>query len=354
MSTDSVFFPNIVGNEALKHRLSKDIAENMLSHAYIIEGQVGSGRHTVALNVAAAIECEVEGGEIDLFGSVKQTKRPCGECASCKKILEGKSPDILIVGLEEDKVTIGVETVRNVKNEMFTAPNDLSVKVFIIEDADKMTSQAQNAFLLSLEEPPEYILFFLLCENSGNLLETVRSRAPIIRTEKLKAEETEGFLLGNSNTASDFEALTEEDRKLLIFLSDGSIGRAIALLDTKTRDRIIEHRKDAETIISLMADKNSAKAFETLVALGNKRNEVSEKLSFLQYALRDLLLLKKDENAPMCFYCNREDALETSTHFTANSLLSLYNAASTARDDLEANSNVKLTLMNMLHNASLI
>ena len=356
MATDTLFFQNVVGNEALKKRLSKDVAENHLSHAYVIEGERGSGRHTVALSVAAAIECESResGGEIDLFGAAHSQTIPCGSCPSCEKIFGGKSPDVITVGLEDDKVTIGVETVRNVKNDMYTAPNDLSVKVYIIEDADSMTVQAQNAFLLSLEEPPEYVLFFLICENSGNLLETVRSRAPTLRTVKIADFEIEKYLLENEKRATELRDEDEESWKMLIFLSGGSIGRAIELLDTKKREKILENRKDAEAIIGLLGERNRAAAFEVIASFGSKRNEIIGKLSYLQYALRDLLLLKKDENAPLCFFFNREAAQELSTRFTAPALLSLYDATVSAIDDLEANANVRLTLMNMLQSAALI
>lgn len=356
MSSEATFFPNVVGNEALKRRLYKDVTENHLSHAYVIEGERGSGRHTVALSVAAAIECErrKSGGSVDLFGNAHDQNIPCSTCPSCEKIFGGKSPDVMTVGLEDDKATIGVDTVRNIKNDMYTAPNDLSVKVYIIEDADLLTVQAQNALLLSLEEPPEYVLFFLICENSGNLLETVRSRAPTLRTVHIGWDEIEKYLLENDKRALALKEEDAESWRMLIFLAGGSIGRAIELLDTKRRERILEHRKDAQTVITLMSERNRAAAFEVISSFGTKRNEIISKLSYLQYALRDLLLLKKDENVPLCFFPDREAAQELSTRLTAPSILSLYDATVNARDDLEANSNVRLTLMNMLRSASLI
>jgi DNA polymerase-3 subunit delta' len=291
---------------------------------------------------------------LDLFGSSSSKTIPCGECLSCRKIFEGKSPDVKIVGLEDDKVTIGVETVRNVKNDMFTAPNDLSVKVYIIENADVMTEQAQNAFLLSLEEPPEYVLFFLLCENASKLLETVLSRAPTLRTVKNSPEDVESFLLRTDSRAKELREQNVEEFKLLVFLADGSIGRALELLDVKKRTKVLEHRADAEKIISLLSARNPAAAFDTISRFGTKRHDVQSKLSYLQFALRDLVLLKKSDDAPLCFFSDREAALELSTRYTASSLLALYDSTLTASEDLAQNSNVKLTLMNMLRKASLI
>ena len=346
MTDGIVYFPNIVGNGALIHRLSKDISEKRLSHAYVIEGARGSGRHTIAKEAIAAIECE--------SARVANCTLPCGNCKSCEKILSGKSPDVITVGLEEDRATIGVETIRNLKNDIYTAPNDLSIKAYIIEDADLMTAQAQNAFLLSLEEPPSYIIFFLICENSENLLETVRSRAPTLRTQKLSHLELEEYLLENDGRAAELKSGSPREWAEIICASQGSIGSGIELLDAKKRARMLEYRGVAKGLVAMLGRSNRTAALEAISSFGTKRAEVCRQLAFLQYALRDLLLLKKCETAPLCFFEDRDEAAELSTHFTAHGLLSLYDASLVALDDLEANANVRLTLMNMMQSAGLI
>ena len=348
MTDENIYFPDIVGNGALIRRLSKDISENRLSHAYIIEGIKGSGRHTIARHTVAAIECSARAD------GTNSTHLPCGKCKSCVKILSGTSPDVITVGLEEDRSTIGVETIRNLKEDIYTAPNDLSIKAYVIEDADLMTVQAQNAFLLSLEEPPSYIVFFLICENSENLLETVRSRAPALRTERLSPEAVERYLLKHDGRARELKEASPGEWEETICISQGSIGSALDLLDAKKRARTIEYRNVAKSLIAMLGRANRAAAFEAISAFGTKRAEVCRQLSFLQYAIRDLLLLKKCEASPLCFFERRDDAIELSTHFTAQGLLSLYDASAVAMDDLEANSNVRLTLMNMMQRAGLI
>ena len=147
MTDEIIYFPNIVGNGSLIRRLSRDIAENRLSHAYILEGARGSGRHTLALNAIAAIECSARGEH------TAHSPIPCGRCKSCEKILSGKSPDVITIGLAEDRATIGVDAVRALKDDIYTAPTDLSIKAYIIEDADLMTTQAQNALLIAEDVP---------------------------------------------------------------------------------------------------------------------------------------------------------------------------------------------------------
>lgn len=349
LSAVSEYFSDIIGNDALKLRLSKDVSENSLSHAYILEGPRGSGRHAFALQVAAAIECEARKdlGELSFFES-GSSAIPCGKCRNCEKILGGKSPDIITVGLEDDRTTIGVESVRNLKDNMYTEPNDLSVKVFIIDNADLMTDQAQNAFLLSLEEPPSYIIFFLICENSANLLETVRSRAPTLRTQRISIDLMEEHLLKSDSRAAELKAESTDDWQALLAVAQGSIGYALELLNPSARATIFEHRATAKELVSLLSRKSSVNTFTAISAFSKKRADVIRQLSFLQYALRDLLLLKKSDNAPLCFFENRDDAAELATHFTAKGLFTIYDASLTAIDDLEAGANVQLTLMNFM------
>jgi len=348
MTDGIIYFPNIVGNDALIRRLSKDISENRLSHAYVLEGAKGSGRHMIAKEAIAAIECEAR------YDDKSRASVPCGRCKNCEKILSGKSPDVITVGLEDDRSTIGVDTIRRLKEDIYTAPNDLSVKAYIIEYADLMTPQAQNAFLLSLEEPPSYIIFFLICENSANLLETVRSRAPTLRTQRASSEEIEKYLLKNDSRAAELKTTSPREWEEIICASQGSIGNGLELLDAKKRARLLEYRSVAKSLVTMLGRLNKVAALEAISSFGTKRTEVCKQISFLQSALRDLLLLKKCETAPLCFFERRDDAIELSTNFTAQTLLSLYDASLVAVDDLEANANVRLTLMNMMQSAGLI
>ncbi len=338
----SVDFVNIVGNAALKKRLSAEIEGKTFPHAYIIEGASGSGRHTLAKNIAAALSCQGEGSA------------PCGVCKNCKKIFSDASPDITVQGIEEDRTTIGVDTVRRICSDISVAPNDLDIKVYIIEDADMMTEQAQNAFLLSLEEPPEYVIFFLICENSSSLLETVRSRAPTLRLERLQDREVEDFLKKNEKRASQLYQENKAAFDTVIFTADGCIGRAIDLLDARKRKRLLDERAVALCIVSALSSKDRASVLSLLDSLGNKRAEVARYLTAMQSAVRDLMLIKKADDVKLCFYVSREEAGELSSHYSSASLISLYDAICTASYELEASSNVRVTLLNMAQKAKLI
>lgn len=356
MSDTCVYLPAIIGNDALKKRLGKDVSDGRLSHAYIIEGKKGSGRHTIVKNIIAAIECETKGSypPQNIFREDLNLSLPCGECESCRKILADKSPDVSLIGIPDDRVTIGVEISRDLKNDMYTAPNELSIKAYVIEDADLMTEEAQNALLLSFEEPPEYVICFIICESSMNLLETIRSRAPTLRTELLPSDKIEEYLLDKFPSSGTLQKEHFKEWQTLLFVADGCIGKAIELLDKTYRDSVFKDRNEVKGLISVLLSSDRAAATRVIASFGKKRQEAIGKIEFLQFAIRDLLLLKKADNAPLCFYEDADEALELSTRYTSQSLLKLYDAAEIAKRDLEANANVKLTLTNMILNAGLL
>ncbi len=330
-------FEAIVANRALCTRLCDDICKERFSHAYILEGRAGSGKHTLALQIAAALACENRNDPA--------APLPCLHCTSCKKILGGYSTDVTVIG-RGDKATLGVEAVRGLKQDIYIPPNDNAAKVYIIEDAHLMTVQAQNALLLSLEEPPSYVVFLLLCEDASALLETIRSRAPILRTEPIEPEEIGAYLLRTSGEARSLEATSPTEFSELLAASDGSIGTALSLLNPKRRRPIILRREAARELVQLCsARKNSAAALRYLSSLGQKRDEVTEQMSVTLLCLRDLLLLKQTEGAPLCFFSDREEAAALAYGFTTPQLLTLCNEVQTLIDRLRMNANVRLTLV---------
>ena len=125
------YLTNIAGNDALRGRLAADILSGSFAHAYIIEGREGSGRHALAYNLAAALCC---------FDKHSDTF-PCLACEACRKVLENKTPDVILVGLEDDRVTIGVEAARFIRQDAMVVPNDFEHKIYIIENADLILAQ---------------------------------------------------------------------------------------------------------------------------------------------------------------------------------------------------------------------
>ena len=332
-------FNTVVGNKALCRRLNDDIISSRLPHAIILEGPHGTGKHTIARLTAAALMCENKTSDAPL---------PCLTCLSCRKALEHKSPDITVIG-REDKSTIGVDAVRFIKEDIIIVPNDSDHKVYIIEDADKMTHQAQNALLLTLEEPPSYVHFFLLCENSGLLLETIRSRAPILRTELLCKEDIDRYISTSDRRAAQMKLSDPHTYEELLMASGYGIGQALEYLDPKVFSPILQMRTLANDLISMaIRPKGAVESLQLISRFSNKREQLSQQLSTVTDALRDLMVIKKSDTAPLCFYADREKAMELSDEASAAFLFNLYETLCETQDEINRNANVKLCLMKLL------
>ncbi len=334
--------PKIAENDALRRRLCDDIISGKLAHAYVIEGAVGSGRHTLALNIAKAAACENK--------SVDGLPLPCDVCESCRKISEGICPDVITVSREAERSGLGVDAARFIRSDVNSVPNDLDIKVYIIEDADLMTVQAQNALLLTLEEPPSFALFLLLCEQAERLLETVRSRAPTIRTKPVSRETVSECLLTRAPDEISFAAkqlknTSPDEFQELITASSGHVGRAYELFDPKARAATLEFRAQIRELVDAMICGSSQSSMvELLMSLPQKRDELAERLDAVALALRDLVVLKKSETAELCFYSDRNAALELSGQRSAAALLRSVSACEEAAEALRRNANIKLTL----------
>lgn len=339
-------FSDIVKNLALRNRLRDDILSGNFSHAYIIEGARGSGKHTLALRIAAALACQ---NTDDASAPL-----PCMRCAACRKILALNSPDVIFVN-RGDRATMGVETIRELRQDVYTVPNDLDVKVYIIEDAHLMTVQAQNAFLLTLEEPPAYVHFLLLCESAAPLLETVRSRAPTLRTEVIAQDVIEAHLQKVNADAATLAQTSPQEFSEAVRAANGSIGKAMELLDTKARKPILARRELAREFVRLCSSQHTHAASQKLLnGLSQKREETADALNTILLCLRDLLLCKQTEQAPLCFFVDAEEASALSYRFTTPELLSLCDRICDTVARIRANANIRLTLTNLFTDAGLL
>lgn len=333
-------FSDLIGNERLRTRLCADLQDGTLSHAYVIEGDEGTGKHLLASRIAMALSCENRTSDAHPL--------PCLTCPSCRKIAAGNSPDVIFLHRDEKHATLGVDPIRALRMDVHIAPNELPVKTYVIEEAELMTEAAQNAFLLTLEEPPPYVLFLLLCRSGAKLLETVKSRAPTLRTERISSELLSSALCSLSPEAELLRRRDPAEYAELVRIADGSIGTALRLLDPKLRAPILARRETAREFAALCASrKNTAATMRFLNALPQKR-EKREELSLLLQAfllcLRDLLLCKQTDDAPLCFFADREEAFALSYRFTTPELLSLCECVSSAQEQLRANANIRLLL----------
>ena len=191
----------------LKKQLSAAAAEGLLSHAVLIEGEPGVGKRELAIWLCKALLC-------------KSHNPPCGNCSVCKKIDEGNHPDVEIYDGSGSARSFHIESVREIKDSLWLAPNESDVKIYVLLEIQNMTAEAQNALLKSLEEPPEHARFIMTCQNAGMLLDTVISRCTLYKLEPFSDGEC---ALRLKNILPELSA---EDAELLAMAYAGNLGRA--------------------------------------------------------------------------------------------------------------------------------
>ena len=165
-------FETLLGNERLKDNLTGSLRRGHISHFYLISGPAGSGRHTLAKLLAAAILC-------------REPDAPCLHCRVCRKVLDGNHPDFITVD-DPEKKTVPVDLIRQARADIFVRPNESDHKIYLFPRAQDMGLPGQNALLKVLEEPPEYGVFLLITDNPERLLPTVRSRCTELTLQPLQ------------------------------------------------------------------------------------------------------------------------------------------------------------------------
>ena len=336
----TVLFPSLFGNERLKNILGSDIRAGHCAHAFIFEGPAGSGKRTAAKAIAAALQCEMR--QSSVF--------PCGTCLPCRKIAKGISPDLIFID-SEDKATISVDEIRAMRETLYIPPNDTEHKIYVIVGAEKMTVQAQNALLLSLEEPPPFVMFLLLTTNAGALLPTIRSRAPVMRMQVFPADVVLSYI--RTHLPDGMRRPTEEELVSAASLSGGSIGQALDLLSGDESVRSVDSdRRLAESIAKQLVAGNAADGVRLVVNAPKKREDAARALRLAQCAMRDLLAVKKAVNAQLLFYADGEAATELAHRMTPAKILAATDALAAAIRELDGNASINLIFTTLLLSGS--
>ena len=327
-------FPGLIGNERLKALIADGLRRERGAHAYTLEGPEGSGRHTAALLIAAAYLCENRSDAVSPL--------PCGHCVSCRKVLSGKSVDVLTVSRGE-RATLGVEQIRAVRDSLWVTPNDGERKFYLIEDAHLMTAQAQNALLLSLEEPPEYVMFLLLCEDASLLLETVRSRAPVLAMERFSPAFTEQWL--SEQTGKTGRTKTPDPARIVraAHLSGGSLGLAKKLCEGG--DAALSRYDAAGELARLLLTGRRSDTAVFIGTLPKDRAALRQILTLARTAVRDVIADKK--GGELLFYGAKEGVPAPAKKVSVRKAVELCRLLVRAEDDIAANVSANTALMTL-------
>lgn len=332
MTDERQIFPTLLGNGKIKKTISSDISLGKGAHAYILDGPRGSGKHTAARLICAAAACE--------HRADSSFSLPCGKCEACRKILSGVSVDVMTVS-NDGKASIGVGPIRELRASLYITPNDGEKKFYIIENAHLMTVQAQNALLLSLEEPPPYVMFLLLCEDSSALLETIRSRAPIIKTERFSPDFTEKYL------EKKYPSFPRERIVYSAHLADGSLGLAEELLINGEGE--MKLCKNAAELARILLSPRRSDGAVFIPTLPKDRGDVCRILSLARLALRDAAASKK--GGELLFYSASDGVPDYTKKISVKRITELSSALIQAENDISANCSVSTVLTSLILNS---
>lgn len=229
-------FEDIIGNQKTKEILKRTIKSNKVSHSYMFLGTEGIGKKMIAQEFAKAILC---------LENVKNEETSyCDNCKSCIEFSTNNNPDFIYLEPEETKIKI--DQIRTMQVKVAEKPIISKSKVYIINDADTMTKEAQNCLLKTLEEPPEYVTIILIGKNEEDFLTTIKSRCTKIYFDKISKQELKTYMLNNN-----ISNISEE----LLDMANGSIKKAL---------EINENKESYYTLENLMNNIDKCDIIETL------------------------------------------------------------------------------------------
>ncbi len=327
------YFPRLFGNEKAKNRIGRAILGSTLPHALLIIGEEGSGKRTLALEIATSLNCENKGKEGYAL--------PCDTCNTCKRIREGNYLDLTRLSRARDKATIGVEEVRLFREDMFLSSTESQYKLYVIEEADRLTPNAQNALLKVLEEPPKNVIIILIAESSDKILTTIKSRAESVFMEHFSNEALSEYLAEASDKARLMKKSHPEAFMGVVMSADGKIGKALSMLSDKDREENESDRRLTENIVEKMKQGVPySELYCALSSLPTSRTQLIEALEFVIVALRDLILLRTAKSPSLLFFTSKQKAEKLSNSMNLKRLTTLYDLTRGALEDATKNVSV--------------
>jgi DNA polymerase-3 subunit delta' len=324
----------IIGQDQAVGFLREVIVSDKIASAYLFTGIQGIGKKTTAMAFALLLNCmhPVDGDA-------------CRICSSCKKIINRNHPDLILIEPDQDKKAIGIDQIREINRHLAFSPVIGPYRIVIIDPAEKMSDEAANAFLKTLEEPPPGNLFILNARDPGQLFPTIVSRCQRVPFKPLPTEAIVRWLVKEGNA-------DKEEAKILARLSEGSLGEALRLAN----DKLVTERVNLVSMVRGVTTGTSddlldlAQRFYDLgkgVAHDKelKDDRVALMLGLWKSWFRDMLLIKLGGNLDLILNSDLRDHLrEASALYSVDGLMKSVGVIARAERDLMENKNVLFLL----------
>ena len=316
-------FSEILGHEQIIEHLQNAIKLQKVSHAYILDGEEGAGKNMLARAFAQTLQCERGGTE------------PCGECHSCKQAMSGNQPDIITV-THEKPTSIGVEDIRGqLCGDIQIKPYSSPYKIYIVDEAEKMTVQAQNALLKTIEEPPAYGVIMLLTTNADAFLPTILSRCVTLKLRPVKNEIIRPYLMEKYHIP-DYQA------EVCTAFARGNVGKAERLAQS---EQFAELKSHLLHLLRHLRDMEVYELTEAVRSVSEYKTEINDYLDLMALWFRDVLLFKATRQIDGLVFAEEINAISAQAQKSSyEGLERILKALEKAKVRLNANVNFELTM----------
>lgn len=316
-------FADVLGHEQTITHLKHAIQFHKVSHSYIINGEKGSGKKLLAGIFAQTLQCK-EGG-----------LEPCMKCQSCKQSVSQNQPDIIRI-THEKPGTISVEDIRQQLNgDILIKPYSSLYKIYIIDEAEKLTIQAQNALLKTIEEPPIYAVILLLTTNVGMLLPTIQSRCVTLHLKPVSSALIEKYLM------EDLE-IPDYYANICTAFAQGNVGKAKRLALSEDFKEMLSH---ALHLVKYISEMEVPELIEDLKRINTYKMEINDYLDLLIVWYRDVLLFKATRDADSMVFSEELISIrEKARHSSYEGLERIIKALEKTKIRLNANVNFDMAL----------
>ncbi len=314
---------SVIGQEQMTQNLENALKYKKISHAYLFQGERLSGKRMIADIFARALQCEADGD------------RPCNQCRSCKQALNGNHPDIIYVEHDKPNV-ISVDNIRTqINGDIAIKPYSSAYKIYIVDEAEKMNTQAQNALLKTLEEPPEYAVIMLLSTRAEAMLPTILSRCVALNTKPVPDDKIKHFLMTKVQIP-DYRA------SICASFARGNVGRAIQLASNEEFDTMkAEVLGNLKSIFEMEVYQMAAAAKK----ITEEKFEIEDYLDLCFIWYRDILLYKAcGDRKHLAFLEEIRDIERIGGKYSYEALEKVIGAIEQARSRIKSNVNSDLTM----------
>ena len=318
-----LIFKDILVHEQIKEHFQNAAAIGKVSHAYILSGEAGMGKKTLANAFAMTLLCEEEG------------KEPCMHCHACKQVLSGNHPDLIYV-THEKPASMGVDDIREQINDtIMVRPYSSQYKIYIVDEAQKMTVQAQNALLKTIEEPPAYAVIMLLTTNPDAFLQTILSRCVQLKLKPLKDSVVKGYL-------EDKLQVKDVQAEIYSAFARGNLGKAIHLAQSEDFKMMYE---EILRLLKEIKDMDISQLLDVIRKLKDDNTDIKECLDFMQMWYRDILMYKTTKDLNLLIFKDEFSAVKKAASLSSyEGLEQILGAIDKARVRLDANVNMELVM----------